>query len=284
MRACGRRSAWGEQQLASPSLRSARTRRTAATTCRRRPARAGPRRRCPRRRSWPRAFEQVRRQRGRWCTRGRAEVRGEERRRPARRHGACRARAAQRVGDGIRLDRAASQEARTVQELDERAARPAVTAPQPSASKPAAETLSPRPARPRESRRRTRRPRGTGVAGGGERTLTGGVPQVIREERMGAPASARPSCVRGLGLRLPLPNSESWACCSEQAGVLRDGPRPYREWDSRPGGVRLNMYGRLAYRLGPVPRLPPLVVSRGGVRHGPRARAAGRRPPAPALR
>jgi tRNA-uridine 2-sulfurtransferase len=40
-------------------------------------------------------------------------------------------------------------------------------------------------------------------------------------------------------------------------GVLRDGPRPYREWDSRPGGVRLNVYGRLAHRLGPESRLAP---------------------------
>ena len=70
-------------------------------------------------------------------------------------------------------------------------------------------------------------------------------PSLPRETRMAGP-------------NLPLCRAGSWACCLASLGVLRGGPRPYPEPDSHPGCIRLNMYGRLAHRLGPRSRLPPV--------------------------
>ena len=55
----------------------------------------------------------------------------------------------------------------------------------------------------------------------------------------------------GEGLSLAFAGTESWACCLASLGVLRGGPRPYHEPVTHLGGVRLNVNGRLAHRLGP---------------------------------
>jgi hypothetical protein len=45
----------------------------------------------------------------------------------------------------------------------------------------------------------------------------------------------------------------------QQVGVIRGGPRPYREANSHTGFIRLNICGQLAYRLGPMSRLARLA-------------------------
>jgi hypothetical protein len=85
-----------------------------------------------------------------------------------------------------------------------------------------------------------------------------------------AHARPRPRTPPGAGLQPPEKGWPQPAAASRElgllfgasVGVLRERPRPRREWDSRPGGVRLNLYGRLAYRLGPWPRLPPCAALR----------------------
>ena len=58
------------------------------------------------------------------------------------------------------------------------------------------------------------------------------------------------------GPSLPLSDPVVGPAVVASPGVLRGGPRPYLESDSLTGVIRLNMCGRLAYRLGPRSSLP----------------------------
>ena len=70
-----------------------------------------------------------------------------------------------------------------------------------------------------------------------------------------------PGPVGKVGPSLPLPRRELGLLFGASLGVSAKDHGPSRV-GLRPGGVRLNVYGRLAHRLGPGSRLPPLRAAR----------------------
>ena len=142
----------------------------------------------------------------------------------------------------------------------------AVSAPQPSASKPASAISV-----ALDAHRDAHKVAARGTAGGAgvgprlQRAPASGRVQMFGEAFALKAENYRAAIRFGKsGPSLPLSDPSSWACCRSKSGCPPGGPRPYLESDSLPGGIRLNMCGRLANRLGPKSSLAALS---GGTDH-----------------